>query len=388
MFGIETRTGKKVPISLNIDKFVNSVREATNNEPWGASTTLMQEIAIGTYNYTAFNEIMPIIYRRFTEKSAEEWRQIYKALQLLEFLVKHGSERVIDDARSHISIIKILRNFHYIDAKGKDCGINVCNRAKELVQLLSDNDLLKQERKKAKMNKEKYTGISSDDNKSKKSCKKYDGFGSERSGTFFNEYNDSFCTNRKINDEMRTDTYSTETSTYKTSTANFEEYNEFDDIQYKSFMHSKNSTIHLNSEMSTISSKNSINTALGLLPFVDDYNSGKNKLHKVKSFKDFQNSINSSIDEKFDEFQSAAPPFKEKSASPEYNTNLLLSNQFSNDLFSTTGKYTTQSNLSLDQLSDNSFMISQSKDENLMINFANFNNKNIHTEKLKVRIYH
>ena len=26
------------------------VREATNNEPWGASTTLMQEVASGTYS--------------------------------------------------------------------------------------------------------------------------------------------------------------------------------------------------------------------------------------------------------------------------------------------------------------------------------------------------
>jgi epsin len=67
---------------------------------------------------------MPTIYKRFTEKEAREWRQIYKALQLLEYLIKHGSERVIDDARSHISMIKILRNFHYVDDKGKDQGIN------------------------------------------------------------------------------------------------------------------------------------------------------------------------------------------------------------------------------------------------------------------------
>lgn len=26
------------------------------------------------------NEIMPMIYKRFTEKSAEEWRQIYKVM--------------------------------------------------------------------------------------------------------------------------------------------------------------------------------------------------------------------------------------------------------------------------------------------------------------------
>jgi hypothetical protein len=47
-----------------------------------------------------------------------------QALQLLEYLVKHGSERVVDDARSHISTLKMLRNFHYIDEKGKDEGIN------------------------------------------------------------------------------------------------------------------------------------------------------------------------------------------------------------------------------------------------------------------------
>jgi epsin len=92
-----------------------------------------------------FNEIMPCIYSQFMEKEARQWRQIYKvcrnlllwlvflslmvafnvqALQLLEYLIKHGSERVVDDARSHLSTIKMLRSFHYIDEKGKDQGIN------------------------------------------------------------------------------------------------------------------------------------------------------------------------------------------------------------------------------------------------------------------------
>ena len=47
-----------------------------------------------------------------------------QALVLLEYLVKNGSERVVDDARSHVSTVKMLRNFHYIDEKGKDQGIN------------------------------------------------------------------------------------------------------------------------------------------------------------------------------------------------------------------------------------------------------------------------
>ncbi|KAK7436728.1 Epsin-3, clathrin recruitment and traffic between the Golgi and endosome [Stygiomarasmius scandens] len=113
----------------------------------------MQDIANRTFNYPDLNEIMPSIYSKFMEKEARQWRLIYKALQLLEYLIKHGSERVVDDARSHISTIKMLRNFHYIDDKGKDQGINVRNRAKEIVELLSDVDTIRAERRKAKSTK-------------------------------------------------------------------------------------------------------------------------------------------------------------------------------------------------------------------------------------------
>lgn len=44
----------------------------------------MQDIAQATFNFQLFNEIMPTIYSRFTEKEARQWRQIYKALVLLE----------------------------------------------------------------------------------------------------------------------------------------------------------------------------------------------------------------------------------------------------------------------------------------------------------------
>ncbi|KAJ5888373.1 hypothetical protein N7495_008414 [Penicillium taxi] len=144
---------------MNYTEMESKVREATNNEPWGASTTLMQEIANGTHNYQLLNEIMPLIYKRFTDKAAEEWRQIYKSLQLLEFLIKNGSERVVDDARSHTSLLRMLRQFHYIDQNGKDQGINVRNRSSELVKLLGDVDQIRTERKKAKINRNKFGGF-------------------------------------------------------------------------------------------------------------------------------------------------------------------------------------------------------------------------------------
>ncbi|KAF2875825.1 hypothetical protein BDV95DRAFT_282503 [Massariosphaeria phaeospora] len=144
---------------MNYTEMEAKVREATNNEPWGASSTTMQEIANSTFNYQLLNEIMPMLYKRFTEKAAEEWRQIYKALQLLEFLIKNGSERVIDDARSHVSLLKMLRQFHFIDQNGKDQGINVRNRAKELAELLGDVEKIRSERKKARSNRNKFGGV-------------------------------------------------------------------------------------------------------------------------------------------------------------------------------------------------------------------------------------
>lgn len=127
---------------------------------------------------------MPMIYKRFTEKSAEEWRQIYKALQLLEFLIKNGSERVIDDARSHLTLLKMLRQFHFIDQNGKDQGVNVRNRAKELAELLSNVDQIRTERKKARTTRNKYSGVEGGAGFSGglSGGGRYGGFGGESSG--------------------------------------------------------------------------------------------------------------------------------------------------------------------------------------------------------------
>ena len=64
--------------ALNVSEIEAKVNEATNDEPWGASSTLMQEIAQATNNFADFNEIMPCIFRNFMEREAREWRQIYK----------------------------------------------------------------------------------------------------------------------------------------------------------------------------------------------------------------------------------------------------------------------------------------------------------------------
>ncbi|KIK69928.1 hypothetical protein GYMLUDRAFT_34331 [Collybiopsis luxurians FD-317 M1] len=179
MYDIKSYYEQAKNVVLNVSEIEAKVREATNDDPWGASSTLMQDIASRTFNYPEFNEIMPSIYSRFMEKEARQWRQIYKSLQLLEYLIKHGSERVVDDARAHISTIKMLRSFHYIDDKGKDQGLNVRNRAKEIVELLSDVETIRAERRKAKANKSKYTGTGSDGMSFSSGGSRYGGFGSD-----------------------------------------------------------------------------------------------------------------------------------------------------------------------------------------------------------------
>ncbi|KAH9829721.1 uncharacterized protein C8Q71DRAFT_789745 [Rhodofomes roseus] len=182
MYDIKSMYNQAKNVVFNVSEMEAKVREATNDEPWGASSTLMQEISQGTFNFQNFNEIMPAIYARFMEKEARQWRQIYKALQLLEYLVKNGSERVVDDARSHIATVKMLRNFYYVDDKGKDQGLNVRNRSKELVDLLSDVDKIRVERRKAKTNKSKYTGIGNDAMSYTSGGGRYGGFGNDSAG--------------------------------------------------------------------------------------------------------------------------------------------------------------------------------------------------------------
>jgi epsin len=80
----------------------------------------------------------------------------------------------------------MLRQFHFIDQNGKDQGINVRNRAKELAELLSDVDRIRAERKKSRANRNKFGGVEGGAGMSGgfssgggSSSSRYGGFGSE-----------------------------------------------------------------------------------------------------------------------------------------------------------------------------------------------------------------
>ncbi|GCB86105.1 hypothetical protein scyTo_0026822 [Scyliorhinus torazame] len=134
------------------------VREATSNDPWGPSSSLMCEIADLTYNVVAFSEIMGMVWRRLNDHG-KNWRHVYKALTLAEYLVKTGSERVAQQCRENIYAVQTLRDFQYIDRDGKDQGLNVREKAKLLVALLKDDEKLQEERAHALKTKQKMAQV-------------------------------------------------------------------------------------------------------------------------------------------------------------------------------------------------------------------------------------
>ena len=130
------------------------VRKATSNEPWGPSSTLMSEIADLTYNVVAFSEIMQIIWKRLNDHG-KNWRHVYKALVLLEYLIKTGSEKVVQQCRENLFAIQTLKDFQYFE-ENKDQGMSIREKSKMLVNLLKDEEKLKTERIRALKAKERF----------------------------------------------------------------------------------------------------------------------------------------------------------------------------------------------------------------------------------------
>ena len=54
------------------------VREATNDDPWGPTGPIMQEISQYTYTYEHFPEVMGMLWKRMLQENRKNWRRIYK----------------------------------------------------------------------------------------------------------------------------------------------------------------------------------------------------------------------------------------------------------------------------------------------------------------------
>jgi epsin len=87
------------------------------------------------------------------------WRVVFKGLTLLEHLVKNGSERCVDDARNHSHVLRNLNRFNYYEGT-VDRGVGVREKSKQLIEILSSDDNIREERQNARKMREKFSGSS------------------------------------------------------------------------------------------------------------------------------------------------------------------------------------------------------------------------------------
>ncbi|XP_063099766.1 ENTH domain-containing protein 1 isoform X5 [Cavia porcellus] len=124
------------------------VREATSNDPWGPSSSLMLDISDLTFNTISRSEIMSILWQRLSDHG-KNWRHVYKSLTLMDYLIKNGSKTVIQHCREGFSNLQMLKDFQHIDEAGKDQGYHIREKSKQVITLLMDEQLLHKEREVA-----------------------------------------------------------------------------------------------------------------------------------------------------------------------------------------------------------------------------------------------
>ncbi|XP_050216401.1 uncharacterized protein LOC126667464 [Mercurialis annua] len=123
--------------------------EATNSSAWGPDARTMTKIAEASYEVDDYWKIVDVLHKRFHNVDWKEWRQSYKSLILLEFLLTHGPEEFAEQFQSDSDAIEELGTFNYVDDKGFNWGDIMQKRSNNIINLLHGGVTLKEARLKA-----------------------------------------------------------------------------------------------------------------------------------------------------------------------------------------------------------------------------------------------
>ncbi|KAF4699346.1 hypothetical protein FOZ63_009715, partial [Perkinsus olseni] len=118
--GLKKYTKKITHTETPLEK---NLREATSNENWGVANSVLIDIARCTHDFNDYYLIMSTVWSAIGDKK-EKWRRIFKGLNLLDYLLKFGSERVVDETRDGIHRIRALQDFQYTE-EGRDKGAGI-----------------------------------------------------------------------------------------------------------------------------------------------------------------------------------------------------------------------------------------------------------------------
>ena len=129
------------------------VKEATNSDACGPAGTTLSELSdLVSKNHEYRQEALQTLLSRL-ELPAENWRKIYKALLVIEYLAKNSDKRVVEDLKDPLMFGEIERKgkFKFVALEtGRDEGAQVRAKATAIVNLLNDAEILGKEREAAK----------------------------------------------------------------------------------------------------------------------------------------------------------------------------------------------------------------------------------------------
>ncbi|KAL6759180.1 hypothetical protein V8C86DRAFT_2580768 [Haematococcus lacustris] len=127
------REGKAKPFSPT----ERQVRSATRDHAWGPTGAQLNALAELSYDDEDAHSIFAALEYRLMSPG-ERWRNVYKALLVLEFLIKRGADCCPSMALPLLPLLQCLQKFDYISPDGKDVGSNVRIRSSAVIALLED----------------------------------------------------------------------------------------------------------------------------------------------------------------------------------------------------------------------------------------------------------
>ncbi|XP_010030964.1 epsin-2 [Eucalyptus grandis] len=124
--------------------------EATNGNPRPPDARGMAIISQAAFEVDDYWRIVEILHKRLVQFDRKNWRVTYKALIVLEHLLTHGPQRVVEEFQSDRGVIKEMKDFQYVDQKGFNWGARVGDLSERVQNLLEDGEYLREERARAR----------------------------------------------------------------------------------------------------------------------------------------------------------------------------------------------------------------------------------------------
>jgi epsin len=149
----QVKEALRVKMAGNV--YITLIHEATNEDPWGPTGQQMDEV---TRNFhSGHEEIMEELSLRLKQRK-DSWRSCYKSLLVIDHLARNVHQSLLPVISVLVPTLKSISQSFTCNEKGVDRGLSVRERSRKLVELLTDINLLQDERQKANATRQKVAG--------------------------------------------------------------------------------------------------------------------------------------------------------------------------------------------------------------------------------------